>query len=402
MKVVIAPDSFKESVSASEAANAIAQGVLDACPDAEVVLCPMADGGEGTVAAMVAATGGRTLAVDVYGPLGEPRRAGVGLLGNRSSQPGLPGELGLTGAMTENDGDEDAPATTAVVEMASASGLALVPPEARDPRQTTTFGTGQLILAALDAGAREVIVGLGGSATCDGGCGAAQAMGVTFIAADGPAVCGLAGGGLRDLRDFDLSDLDQRVRQASIRVACDVNNPLTGPDGAAAVFGPQKGATPEIVAELDEGLRHLADLIADRTGVAVDTIPGGGAAGGLAAGLVAFAGATLEGGVELVAEAVGLRRRLNGADLCITGEGLLDRSSLFGKVTVGVARIAGERDVPTWCFPGQVAPDAPISEFDGVWPMVAGETEIADALADPAGLLRRRVARALGQKIGNA
>ena len=399
MKVVIAPACFKETLQAPEAAEALARGVLAAAPDAWIDLCPMADGGEGTVAAMVAATGGQFRTADVFDPLGSPTRARFGLLGS-SRQPGLPGLLGVAAAASRAEGEgtpvESAGGRSAVVEMAAASGLVLVAPELRDPLRTTTFGTGQLIRAALDAGAAEIIVGVGGSATVDGGCGCAQALGVTFLGREGDAVvCGLAGGGLADVARIDLSDRDERIAATRIRVACDVRNVLTGPEGAAAVYAPQKGATPEMVERLEAGLVHLAGVIRRHLGVDVQALAGAGAAGGLAAGLVAFAGATLEPGAELVAEAVGLRQRLRGADLCITGEGRLDTSSAFGKAPVHVAALAGELGVPTVCIPGQAAENAPSTAFADVLPLVTPNVTPAAAMDDPGRFLALRAAEAV-------
>ncbi len=398
MRIVIAPDSFKESLSAIEVAAALAQGVLEAAPQATVDLCPMADGGEGTVAAMVAATGGRYISVDVFDPLGREVRARFGLLG-KPLGPSLPGEVGLTGAVTVAEGSPaggPCERCTAVIEMAEASGLGLVPMDRRNPMRSTTFGTGQLILAALDAGARDIIIGIGGSATVDGGCGCAQALGVSFIDGDGNAcVCGLAGGGLADVAHVDISDRDERLSECRIRVACDVTNPLTGPDGAARVFGPQKGATPEMVERLDAGLASLAAVIRRDLGVDVEHLQGAGAAGGLGAGLVAFAGARLQGGLSLIADAVGLRRRLEGADLCITGEGKLDRSSSFGKTAVGVAGVAASLGVPVICVPGQADADGPSDCFRAIRPLVSGAVTVRQAMQHTAPLLKQRAEEAM-------
>ena len=399
MKIVIAPDSFKESLGAAEVAAALAEGVIAACPSASVDLCPMADGGGGTVEAMVAATGGQFLTADVYDPVGREIRARFGLLGEPAGAP-LPGQVGLSAARTLADG-EGTPASgpggpTAVIEMAAASGLALLGPDMRDPMRTTTYGTGLLILAAIDAGAETVVVGIGGSATVDAGCGCAQALGVSFFNVDGQeAVCGLAGGGLADIGRIDLTRRDPRLDRVRIRVACDVTNPLLGPNGAAAVYGPQKGATPQCVADLEAGLSHLAEIIRRDLGVDVGQLSGGGAAGGLGAGLVAFAGGTLEPGLGVVAEAVGLGRRLFGADLCITGEGKLDAQSAAGKTTVGVAEIARAHSVPVICIPGQAAPDAPRHLFDDVRPLAAEEVSKRLAMQQPAQLLKRRAKEAV-------
>jgi len=399
MKVVVAPDSFKESLGATEVSAALAEGVIAACPSASVDLCPMADGGDGTVEAMVTATGGQFLTADVYDPVGREIRARFGLLGEPAGTP-LPGQVGLSAARTLADG-EGTPATgpgrtTAVVEMAAASGLALLAPDMRDPLRTTTYGTGLLILAAMDAGADTVIVGIGGSATVDGGCGCAQALGVSFVDVDGkPSVCGLAGGGLARIGRIDASRRDDRLARMRIRVACDVTNPLLGPNGAAAVYGPQKGATPDGVAQLEDGLEHLAEIIRRDLALDVTALVGGGAAGGLGAGLVAFAQATLEPGLGVVAEAVGLARRLLDADLCITGEGKLDAQSAAGKTTVGVADIARATSVPVICIPGQTTADAPSHLFADVRPLAAEEVSKRLAMQQTAPLLKRRAKEAV-------
>lgn len=383
MKVVIAPDSFKESLSALEVARAIADGVREVEGDAVVDLCPMADGGEGTLDAMVAATGGMFRTAVVLGPLGESREARFGLI---------------------DDG------ATAVIEIAEAAGLGLVRREERDPLRASTFGVGQLIRAALDGGSEgpgrpggvdRMIVGIGGSATTDGGAGCAQALGVVFFDAAG-RVCadGLAGGDLRDIRRVDLGARHPRVGRCEILVACDVTNPLTGPDGAAAVYGPQKGATPPMVHALDRNLAHLAAVVREHVGVDVEDLPGAGAAGGLGAGLVAFAGARLCSGVEIVADAVGLADRVRGADLVITGEGRFDAQSASGKTAAGVARVADEAGVPCICIPGHHAADAPRGVFRMVRPLVADDVTHERALADPAGLLRRRTAEVLRTLVG--
>ncbi len=398
MKVLIAPDSFKESLAAADAAAAIAEGVLAVCPNAIVDLCPMADGGEGTVAAMVAATGGQFLSADVFDPLGAPVRGRFAMLG-KASDALLPGQVGLSAAQTASAGDanlEPGAGGAAVIEMAAASGLALVRPELRDPTRTTTFGTGQLILAALDAGATEIIIGIGGSATNDGGCGCGQAMGVTFIDHDGnPCVCGLSGGGLADIASIDVSGLDPRIKETKITVACDVKNPLTGPQGAAAIYGPQKGATEEMVQQLDAGLAHLAEIIRRDLGLDVENLPGSGAAGGLGGGLVAFAGAKLENGGAVISKALSLSRRLAGADLCITGEGKLDSQVLAGKALSAIAELAAKAGVPVVCIPGQLAGDAPLELFTQVLPLVMGEVTVRHAMTHTQQLLAQRASEAI-------
>ncbi len=311
-KIVIAPDSYKESLSALEVAQAIEAGFRRVFPSAEYVLVPVADGGEGTVDAMVAATGGRKEIVMVGGPLGEPVEAFYGLTGDGS---------------------------TAVIEMAAASGLALVPPARRNPLVTTSRGTGELIRAALDAGARRFILGIGGSATNDGGAGMVQALGARLLDAQGHEL-GPGGGALADLDRIDVSALDPRLKACRIEVACDVDNPLTGPRGASAVFGPQKGATAEMVQALDANLARLARLVERDLGVAVDTVPGAGAAGGMGAAMLAFFGATLKPGIEIVTAAVDLDTQVRDADLVITGEGRIDFQTVHGKTPIGVARVA--------------------------------------------------------------
>lgn len=325
-RIVVAPDSFKGSATARQVAEAIARGLRRTLPDTRVDTVPMADGGEGTVEALVDATGGRYVEVEVTGPLGEPVHACFGMLGDGS---------------------------TAVIEMAAASGLPLVPPERRNPMVTTTYGTGELIRAALDRGARRIIIGIGGSATVDGGVGMAQALGARFLDASGNPL-GWGGGVLARLDRIDLSAMDPRLRDAELLVACDVSNPLYGPEGAAPVFGPQKGATPAMVAVLDANLRHLADVIRRDIGMDVSTLRGGGAAGGLGAGLVAFCGARLRPGVELVIEAVNLEARLQGADLVVTGEGALDRQTPFGKTPAGVGRLARRLGIPAVAIVGSI------------------------------------------------
>lgn len=330
MKVICAPDSFKESISAADAAAAMARGVKRADPGALVDLCPVADGGDGTVSAMLAATGGRCCSSRVLGPLLEPVEAKWGMLG----------EFGGFGG--------------AVIEMAAASGMALVTPSRRDPMRSSTFGTGQLMMAALDEGALHLVLGIGGSASNDGGCGMALALGVRFYDDQNQPISAerLTGGSLVQIRRIDLSGRDPRIGRARIVVACDVSNPLTGPDGAAHVYGPQKGATPQQVEQLDEDLEHLAGLWREQLGLDLLKMPGAGAAGGLGGGLVAFGGASLRRGIEIVLEAVHFKARAASCDLCLTGEGRLDGQSLSGKAPLGVA--AACPAVPTVALVGSV------------------------------------------------
>lgn len=332
MRIVIAPDSFKENLTSLEVATAIERGIKRVLPRARCIKVPMADGGEGTVQALVDATGGRILKRRVTGPLGETVTARYGLLG---------------------DGG------TAVIEMAEASGLPLVPRDRRNPLETTTYGTGELIIDALNQGAGAIIIGIGGSATVDGGSGMAQALGVRFLGEDGQALAsGCSGGMLDRIARIDASGLDRRIRKGTVVIASDVDNPLCGRRGAARVFGPQKGATPEMVERLDRNLKHLAGRIKADLGVAVERLPGAGAAGGLGAGLVAFAKAGIRSGVELVTEAAGLARTLKGADLVITGEGRVDFQTAFGKTPAGVAACARRLGVPVVAIGGGLADDA--------------------------------------------
>ena len=325
-KIVIAPQEFKGSLTAIEIARAIEAGVLRAIPHAETVLAPVADGGDGTLQALVDSSGGRIESTAVTGPLGEEIVAEWGALG---------------------DGE------TAVIEMARSSGLALVDLDDRDPRTASTRGVGELIVAALDAAQSKFIIGIGGSATNDGGAGMMQALGASLLDGTG---CELEPGGaaLARLDRIDVSNVDPRVRSASVVVACDVNNPLCGPTGASAVFGPQKGATPEIVAELDAALSHFADIVERDLGADVRDRAGAGAAGGLGAGLMAILNAELRAGVDIVLDAVGLEERLDGADLVITGEGQIDASTVFNKAPVGVARLARQRGIPVFGLAGSL------------------------------------------------
>ncbi|KYD24052.1 glycerate kinase [Parageobacillus toebii] len=357
MKVIIAPDSFKESLSALEVANAIEKGFRDIFPEAEYVKIPMADGGEGTVQSLVDATGGRIVKTEVTGPLGDRVQAFFGMLG---------------------DGK------TAVIEMAAASGLHLVPSEKRNPLVTTTRGTGELILAALDEGAEHIIIGIGGSATNDGGAGMIQALGGRLLDRHGKEI-GPGGGSLSELADIDLSGLDQRLKCVKIEVACDVDNPLTGPKGASAVFGPQKGATPEMVATLDSNLKHYADVIERVLGKQVKDIPGAGAAGGLGAGLLAFLEAKLKRGVEIVLETVNFHERIQGASLVITGEGRIDRQTIFGKTPIGVAKAAKRYNIPVIAIAGSVSDDSDVVRsygIDALYSIVPGIIPLEKALAN--------------------
>ncbi|EGQ7645584.1 glycerate kinase [Vibrio cholerae] len=324
MKVVIAPDSFKESLTAKQVCDAIQAGLARVWHDAKFVSIPVADGGEGTVQSLVDATQGRLLEVKVMGPQGKRVEAFYGMLGDNQ---------------------------TAVIEMAAASGLHHVPLAQRDPKLTTSFGTGELIRHALDQGVTKLIIGLGGSATNDGGVGMLAALGACFTNADGDPIQ-LTGGGLRELTHIDLQDFDPRLQNCDILVACDVNNPLCGDKGASAVFGPQKGATPEDVQLLDGALRQFGLLTEKVTGKMVLESAGAGAAGGMGAALLAYTQARLRPGIEIVLETVQLAHQVSDADLVITGEGRIDSQTVHGKTPMGVAKVAKRFDVPVLALCG--------------------------------------------------
>lgn len=379
MKIVIAPDSFKESLTALQAANAIEAGFREVFPDAEYVKVPVADGGEGTAETLVEATGGRMVRLSVTGPLGTPVEADFGVSGD--------GEL-------------------AVIEAATANGLMLVPRDRRDPRVTTTYGVGELIRAALDRGARHLIVGIGGSATNDAGAGMLQALGVKLTDAQGRDL-GFGGAPLAGLAAIDVSGLDPRLKDCRIEVACDVDNPLCGPKGASAIFGPQKGATPEMVEELDANLARFAALVRETLGVEVGLAPGAGAAGGLGAALLGFLGADLRPGVDIVTQAVGLAEAVRDADLVITGEGRIDGQTAHGKTPIGVARVAKRFGKPVIGIAGCLTDEAGVVHAHGIeaiFSVLSRSCTVPEALAEGEKNLRlsaRNVAAvlALGQRL---
>lgn len=359
MKIVIAPDSYKESLSALEVANAIEQGFREIWPDADYVKLPVADGGEGTVEAMVAATAGRIVDVDVTGPLGKTVTAFFGL-----------------------SGDE----RTAFIEMAAASGLEQVPVALRDPLKTTSWGTGELIRHALDAGVDHIIIGLGGSATNDGGAGMVQALGAKLLDARQNEI-GKGGAALDALTRIDISQLDPRLAACRIEVACDVTNPLTGKEGASAVFGPQKGATAETIDRLDTALVHYAQIIARDLEVDVLELAGGGAAGGMGAALYAFCGAQLRRGIEIVTDTLQLDACVADADLVVTGEGRMDSQTIHGKVPVGVAKVAKRYHKPVIGIAGSLTADVGIVHehgLDAVFSVIYTICTLDDALKNAA------------------
>ncbi|MBO1512625.1 glycerate kinase [Metabacillus bambusae] len=364
MKIVIAPDSFKESLSALEAANAIERGFKLVFPNAVYSKMPMADGGEGTVQSLVDSTNGKIEERFVTGPLGEPVKAFFGLIG---------------------DGK------TAVIEMAAASGLHLVPVKNRNPLVTSTRGTGELISAALDFGVKHIIIGLGGSATNDGGAGMVQALGGRLLDEFGNDIAS-GGGALSQIVRIDLTGLDDRLKNVQIEVACDVDNPLTGPRGASAIFGPQKGATPEMIDLLDKNLSHFADVAERALGKSFRDIEGVGAAGGLGASLLAFLNADLKRGIQIVLNAVNFEEVVKDADLVITGEGRIDSQTIYGKTPIGVAKAAKKYGVPVIGLAGSLSEDSDVvyeHGIDALFSIVPGIVTLPDAFEHAAHYMER-------------
>lgn len=368
MRVLIAPDSFKGSLSAPDVARAIARGVAQICPECEIEELPIADGGEGTLDVLVASAQGRHFNLRTRAPLGNRHNARFGVLGDNK---------------------------TAVVEMAQASGLTLVPAGKRNPLQASSFGTGELVKAALDLGYRSFIVTLGGSATVDGGTGMLAALGARFLDINGIELTP-GGACLGRIASLDLANLDRRLQETKVVIASDVTNPLCGPLGAAPVFGPQKGATPAMVGILSEGLENWARVIASETGKQVADTPGGGAAGGLGAALIAFAGGSIRPGVDVVLDALQFDSRLAGVSLVFTGEGRMDHQTAAGKAPVGVARRAKLHGCRTVALVGAIGPgyDAVYAEgIDGVFPIADRPMSLRESLSHTAALLTDCAAR---------
>lgn len=341
---VLAPDSFKESMSAKQVCIAMEKGLRKIFPNARYIHVPMADGGEGTMQSLIDATGGRLFYKTVTGPLGKPVEAAYGMMGNS--------EIAENGKI-------------AVVEMAAASGLQLIEPSQKNPLATTTYGTGELIRACLDRGIKKIILGIGGSATNDGGAGMAEALGVRFYDKAG-APLPRGGGALSHLHHIDMSGVDSRLKEVDIIVACDVNNPLCGEYGASHIFGPQKGATPQMATQLDQNLAHYAAIIKRQLGRDVADKPGAGAAGGLGAGLMAFTECRLQRGIDIVIEYSGLCDKLIGADYCFTGEGRIDSQTRFGKTPHGVAKAAQKYGVPVVAVCGSIGSGAQALYAEGI------------------------------------
>lgn len=365
MRFVIAPDSYKGSLTSVQVADLIAEGLLEVFPQAEAIKVPVADGGEGTVDAFLSALGGEKRFLDVTGPLGTPVKAFYGLL----------------------------PDGTGVVEMAAASGLPLVPGGKRNPLITTTYGTGEVIKAVLEQGCNTIIIGIGGSATNDGGVGMAQALGVRFLDERGKELS-FGGGSLARLAKIDMSGLDPRIRKTNIIVACDVDNPLCGPRGASAVFGPQKGASPEIVRILDQNLAHYAKIIKEQLGKDILELPGAGAAGGLGAGLVSLLGATLKPGIEIVISSTKLEEKIKGATLVITGEGKTDYQTAHGKAPVGIAKVAKKLGIPVIAISGGLGEryeDVYEAGLDAVFSIAPGPISLEQAFENGHRYLKEQV-----------
>ncbi len=359
MKIIIAPDSYKESLTAMEVATAIENGFRQVLPNAEYIKLPMADGGEGTVQSLVDASNGRIIECTVTGPLGEQVNSFFGLMGDNK---------------------------TAIIEMAAASGLHLVSPEQRNPMLTTSFGTGELIIAALDKGVEHIIIGIGGSATNDGGVGMAQALGARLQDKNNNPIC-FGGGALARLHHIDISNIDPRLAKVKLEVACDVDNPLCGEKGASRIFGPQKGAIPEMVDQLDANLAHYAKIIKRDLGSDVKNRAGAGAAGGMGASLLGFFNAQLRSGIEIVMDAVNLADVLKDADLVITGEGRIDSQTIHGKTPIGVARTAKRFNKPVIGIAGCLSYDCDAvydHGIDAVFSVVPRSVSLTEALAEAA------------------
>jgi len=369
MKIVIAPDSFKGSLTAFQVGESVEKGIKKVDASIETVIVPMADGGEGTVQSLIDASGGKIIEVGVQDPLNRKITSFYGIMG---------------------DG------VTAVIEMAAASGLPLLQIEERSPLLTSTFGTGELIKDALDRGCRSFIIGLGGSATNDGGCGMAQALGVKFLDKNRHELA-MTGGQLSKIASIDFSGIDQRIKEAHFVAACDVENPLCGPTGASEVYGRQKGATEEDVITLDIGLKHFAETVQNQINYNAKDIPGAGAAGGLGAGVLIFLNAKLQKGIDIVTKITSLADKMEGADLVITGEGRIDFQTAFGKTPFGVAQIAKEKNVPLIVLAGSLGDGYQTlyeKGFDGIFSIIDKPMALQEAI-DNAGVLLENAAEAV-------
>ncbi|MHC5250396.1 glycerate kinase family protein [Enterococcus sp. LJL90] len=356
LKIVLAPDSFKESMSAKEVCEAMEVGIKRILMDVEIIHVPMADGGEGTVDALVDATDGKRIEVSVSGPFSEEKvTTYFGILGDQK---------------------------TAVIEMAKANGIELIAPAARNPLKTSTYGTGELILAAVEHGVEKIIIGIGGSVTNDGGAGMAAALGVKFLNQENQEIP-LGGGALNQLAHIDISGINPRLKEIEILIASDVTNPLTGEAGASTVFGPQKGATDKMVRLLDQNLAHYAQVIRQDLGIEIEHIPGAGAAGGLGAGLLAFTNSKLRSGIDLVTEVTGLEEYIKTADFVFTGEGGMDYQTKFGKAPYGVAKVGKKYHKPVFACAGYIGENVEVLYDEGmtaIFSILPKVTTLGDAL----------------------
>ena len=381
MKIVIAPQAFKGSLSALNVANAVQKGVRRIFPDAQILTCPVADGGDGTLETLVESSGGKIMETNVADPTGKPIVAQWGAMG---------------------DGN------TAVIEMARTSGLALLTLEERDPLNATTYGLGEIIVSALNKGFRKFIVGIGGSATNDAGAGMAQALGIKLMDREGRNLV-FGGAALQNLSVIDTSSIDQRVLESNFQIACDVNNPLTGPEGASAVYGPQKGATEENVRQLDSALGVFAEVTKRDLGKDISNLEGAGAAGGLGAGMIAFVEGHLRAGVDIVLDTVNLAEKLESADLVITGEGSIDFQTVYNKAPVGVARMAKARGIPTIGISGMLGKNYQIVHnhgIDAALSIANGPISLEESLQNAPSLISEAVEESLrlisvGMKLRN-
>ncbi len=381
MKIVIAPQAFKGSLSALNVANAVQKGVRRIFPDAQILTCPVADGGDGTLETLVESSGGKIMETNVADPTGKPIVAQWGAMG---------------------DGN------TAVIEMARTSGLALLTLEERDPLNATTYGLGEIIVSALNKGFRKFIVGIGGSATNDAGAGMAQALGIKLTDREGRNLV-FGGAALQNLSVIDTSSIDQRVLESNFQIACDVNNPLTGPEGASAVYGPQKGATEENVRQLDSALGVFAEVTKRDLGKDISNLEGAGAAGGLGAGMIAFVEGHLRAGVDIVLDTVNLAEKLESADLVITGEGSIDFQTVYNKAPIGVARMAKARGIPTIGISGMLGKNYQIVHnhgIDAALSIANGPISLEESLQNAPSLISEAVEESLrlisvGMKLRN-
>ncbi|MBA25953.1 MAG: glycerate kinase [Chloroflexi bacterium] len=381
MKIVIAPQAFKGSLSALNVANAVQKGVRRIFPDAQILTCPVADGGDGTLETLVESSGGKIMETNVADPTGKPIVAQWGAMG---------------------DGN------TAVIEMARTSGLALLTLEERDPLNATTYGLGEIIVSALNKGFRKFIVGIGGSATNDAGAGMAQALGIKLMDREGRNLV-FGGAALQNLSVIDTSSIDQRVLESNFQIACDVNNPLTGPEGASAVYGPQKGATEENVRQLDSALGVFAEVAKRDLGKDISNLEGAGAAGGLGAGMIAFVEGHLRAGVDIVLDTVNLAEKLESADLVITGEGSIDFQTVYNKAPIGVARMAKARGIPTIGISGMLGKNYQIVHnhgIDAALSIANGPISLEESLQNAPSLISEAVEESLrlisvGMKLRN-